>query len=148
MASGRRLLAPERSSSVGFYTGNGTFCFPTVAVPKSLSVTEGTNASIQVIQIAETGSSLYNCADITFSSDAKILGNNICANSTGVGGVRLTSGTSTLESASSTTPKAASTTSSKPSIGARDISAMTLNSPAVWIAVAALGLAQLARAFL
>lgn len=46
-------------------TGNGSFCFPTVVLPQSLTVTEGTNASIQVIQISETGSSLYNVSEPT-----------------------------------------------------------------------------------
>ncbi|MCJ1427880.1 hypothetical protein MMC29_005786 [Sticta canariensis] len=128
-------------------TGNGTFCFPTVTLPDSLNITEGTNASIQVIQIGETGSALYNCADITFSSDAKILGGDMCANSTGVGGVPLRSGTSTSESANSTTSEAAGTTSES-STGVRDTSVMTMKSPAVWMAVAALGLAQLSRCFL
>lgn len=41
-------------------TGNGTFCIPTVIIPDSVGLTEGTNASIQVIQIGETGSALYN----------------------------------------------------------------------------------------
>lgn len=45
-------------------TGNGTFCFPIVTLPASLSVAEGTNASIQVIQISETGSSLYNVSQL------------------------------------------------------------------------------------
>lgn len=48
-------------------TGNGTFCLPTVAIPRSLSLTEGTNASIQVIQIGEMGSALYNVSRHTIS---------------------------------------------------------------------------------
>jgi len=65
-------------------TGNGTFCFPKLTIPSSLGVKEGDTASIQVIQISETGSSLYNCADITFSANAS--GPSACINSTGVGG--------------------------------------------------------------
>lgn len=41
-------------------TGNGTFCLPTIKLPSDLVVSNGTQASIQVIQIGETGSSLYN----------------------------------------------------------------------------------------
>lgn len=48
-------------------TGNGTFCLPTVAIPESLGLTQGTNASIQVIQIGETGSALYNVSGQTIS---------------------------------------------------------------------------------
>ncbi len=41
-------------------TGNGTFCWPTVNLPSGLNLANGANASIQVVQIAETGSALYN----------------------------------------------------------------------------------------
>lgn len=41
-------------------TGNGTFCFPKLELPAGLDVAEGTNASIQVIQLGELGSALYN----------------------------------------------------------------------------------------
>lgn len=41
-------------------TGNGTFCLPAIKLPSNLAVSNGTQASIQVIQIGETGSSLYN----------------------------------------------------------------------------------------
>ena len=41
-------------------TGNGTFCLPAIKLPKDLVVSNGTQASLQVIQIGETGSSLYN----------------------------------------------------------------------------------------
>ncbi len=41
-------------------TGNGTFCFPRIALPADLQVSEGTNASIQVVQVNERGSALYN----------------------------------------------------------------------------------------
>lgn len=67
-------------------TGNGTFCFPKVTLPADLSITPGMNASIQVVQVNERGSSLYNCADITFSDTAEVLGTDECFNSTGVGG--------------------------------------------------------------
>ncbi|KAF2434149.1 hypothetical protein EJ08DRAFT_552224, partial [Tothia fuscella] len=72
-------------------TGNGTFCFPKLgqSAIAALNVTEGLNASIQVIQISHSGASLYNCADITFSSKAVALSQDVCKNSTGVGGVEL-----------------------------------------------------------
>lgn len=41
-------------------TGNGTFCLPAIKLPKDVVVSNGTQASLQVIQIGETGSSLYN----------------------------------------------------------------------------------------
>jgi hypothetical protein len=41
-------------------TGNGTLCTPHVALPAGLTVTEGQNASIQIVTIGQTGSALYN----------------------------------------------------------------------------------------
>jgi hypothetical protein len=43
-------------------TGNGTFCWSKTgqAVLQALNITEGQNASIQVIQISHSGASLYN----------------------------------------------------------------------------------------
>lgn len=41
-------------------TGNGTFCLPSIKLPSNLVVSNGTQASLQVIQIGETGGSLYN----------------------------------------------------------------------------------------
>lgn len=40
-------------------TGNGTFCLPRIVIPAGL-VTDGMNASIQVVTIGERGSALYN----------------------------------------------------------------------------------------
>jgi hypothetical protein len=90
-------------------TGNGTFCWSKAgqATLKALNLTEGQNASIQVIQISHSGAALYNvghpsllslrlianealqCADITFSTTATLLDAGVCKNATGVGGVEL-----------------------------------------------------------
>jgi hypothetical protein len=90
-------------------TGNGTFCWSKTgqATLKALNLTEGQNASIQVIQISHSGAALYNvchssifnfqlfandalqCADITFSTTATLLDAGVCKNATGVGGVEL-----------------------------------------------------------
>ncbi|RPA96190.1 hypothetical protein L873DRAFT_1829541 [Choiromyces venosus 120613-1] len=51
-------------------TGNGTFCFPKITLPKDLGIKAGDNASIQVIQLTVNGDALYNCADITLKADA------------------------------------------------------------------------------
>ncbi|KAF1976843.1 hypothetical protein BU23DRAFT_13189 [Bimuria novae-zelandiae CBS 107.79] len=50
---------------------------------------DGVDASLQVIQIGHTGSALYNCMDITFSKDAKVLDDEQCKNGTGVGGTAI-----------------------------------------------------------
>ncbi|OAX84744.1 hypothetical protein ACJ72_00883 [Emergomyces africanus] len=66
-------------------TGNGTFCFPKIRIPQELGVAAGSNASIQVVQLTELGSALYNCADITFSANASLLSTDTCTNSSGIG---------------------------------------------------------------
>jgi len=40
--------------------GLGTFCWNDLPVPKSVSVKEGDNATIQVVQEGHTGGGLYN----------------------------------------------------------------------------------------
>lgn len=46
---------------------NGTFCLPQVPLPANFTPSVGDNATIQVIETAQHGASLYNCADITFA---------------------------------------------------------------------------------
>lgn len=41
-------------------TGNGTFCFPTVRLPAGVEVKEGDKATLQIVQLSERGSALYN----------------------------------------------------------------------------------------
>jgi hypothetical protein len=40
--------------------GPGDFCLPSIPVPADLNITDGTNASIQVITNSHDGSGLYN----------------------------------------------------------------------------------------
>ncbi|KAF8477307.1 hypothetical protein BDZ91DRAFT_648413 [Kalaharituber pfeilii] len=72
-------------------TGKGTFCFKKIPIPESIksNITEGVNATVQVIQLSTSGGALYNCADITFSADAQTPGDDVCFNSTGVGAANL-----------------------------------------------------------
>ncbi|RDW78501.1 hypothetical protein BP5796_06353 [Coleophoma crateriformis] len=65
-------------------TGNGTLCLPQIVLPASVTPIDGQNASIQVVTFGATGSALYNCADITFSSTATALSSDTCANSSNV----------------------------------------------------------------
>ncbi|KAI9857377.1 MAG: hypothetical protein M1813_008280 [Trichoglossum hirsutum] len=90
-------------------TGNGTFCFPKISLPSSLGLKEGQNASLQVIQVGETGSSLYNCADITFGKDA-VVPAGACTNSTGVSGHALEGSPVAPANASSTAKSSATST--------------------------------------
>ncbi|KAF1997266.1 hypothetical protein P154DRAFT_555822 [Amniculicola lignicola CBS 123094] len=78
-------------------TGNGTFCLKETAKSAleaglakaglTIQSIEGKQASLQVVQIASSGASLFNCMDITFNSSAALLSDEQCTNSTGVGGI-------------------------------------------------------------
>jgi len=65
----------------------GSFCLPQVPLPVNSSVKVGDNATIQVIQVALHGASLYNCADITFvdEKDADEPEPGLCTNSSTIG---------------------------------------------------------------
>lgn len=73
-------LTPEFLNS----TGKGTLCIPTLPLPAGLNVTDGTPASIQVITSGESGTALYNCADITFRANATSLSGDACQTDEGV----------------------------------------------------------------
>lgn len=93
-------------------TGLGAFCMTGLTLPSSINVTEGINATIQVITNGDPDGGLYNCADITFSSTAAAAGS--CTNATGVtvGTATISgnpNGTTTSEAGSSST-----TSSTKP----------------------------------
>jgi len=40
-------------------TGEGAFCLPSVSIPASLNITDGQNATLQVITDGEDGGGLY-----------------------------------------------------------------------------------------
>lgn len=65
----------------------GSFCFPDLPLPKNASVKVGDNATIQVIQVALHGASLYNCADITFveRGEEDKMPEGMCTNSSTIG---------------------------------------------------------------
>jgi len=91
-------------------TGLGAFCMTGLTLPSTFNVSEGTNATIQVITNGDPAGGLYNCADITFSSTAAAAGS--CQNATGV-----TVGTATISgnpNGTTTTEPAASSSSTKP----------------------------------
>ena len=41
-------------------TGNGTICIPKFSLLADLGITEGTDASLQVVAVGDSGSALYN----------------------------------------------------------------------------------------
>lgn len=49
-------------------TGSGVLCIPHLDLPAGLEPADGQHATIQVVTLGETGSALYNCADITFKT--------------------------------------------------------------------------------
>jgi hypothetical protein len=64
----------------------GTFCLPQVPLPVNASVKIGDNATIQVIETAVHGASLYNCVDITFADpkDVPEVNETNCFNSSDI----------------------------------------------------------------
>ena len=50
------------------YPGYG-ICLPQVPMPTNLTVNEGDNATIQVVENAKHGAALFSCVDITFTHD-------------------------------------------------------------------------------
>ncbi|KAL4980518.1 hypothetical protein BDW66DRAFT_125416 [Aspergillus desertorum] len=50
----------------------GTICLPQVKLPSGIEVKAGDNATIQVIELAQHGAALYNCADITFAEPEEV----------------------------------------------------------------------------
>jgi hypothetical protein len=63
---------------------DGTFCLPQVPLPANYTPQVGDNATIQVIELAQHGAALYNCADITFAEpeDVPEVNRSNCFNST------------------------------------------------------------------
>ncbi|KAF2015581.1 hypothetical protein BU24DRAFT_180833 [Aaosphaeria arxii CBS 175.79] len=63
---------------------NGSFCLPQVPLPANYTPSIGDNATIQVIELAQHGAALYNCADITFADpkDVPEVNSSNCFNST------------------------------------------------------------------
>ncbi|KAE9364387.1 hypothetical protein N431DRAFT_473978 [Stipitochalara longipes BDJ] len=44
-------------------TGNGTLCMPKIVLPAGVTVSDGQNASIQVVTVGQSGSALYNVSN-------------------------------------------------------------------------------------
>ncbi|PTB66034.1 hypothetical protein BBK36DRAFT_1121230 [Trichoderma citrinoviride] len=63
-------------------TGKGTLCIDKLPVDDDAAIKEGTLASIQVVTSGESGSALYNCADIRFTKNAT--GPSNCSTSDGL----------------------------------------------------------------
>ncbi|KAH9206538.1 hypothetical protein DL95DRAFT_450773 [Leptodontidium sp. 2 PMI_412] len=84
-------------------TGNGTFCLPKLTLPASITPSDGQNASIMVATGGASGVALYNCADITFSSNATILSGDACQNSSNIAATIVTASSSSTSPTTNTT---------------------------------------------
>jgi len=67
-------------------TGPDNFCIGGVMIPGNMGITEGMNATIQVLTNGDPDGGLYQCTDVTFTSAALSQSdyNSHCQNSTGV----------------------------------------------------------------
>ena len=78
-------------------TGKGQFCIDKLELPEE--VEDGTLGSIQVITLSESGTALYNCADIRFTKDAE--GPSNCTSEMEYVSIKEQSGNGTEEDSSS-----------------------------------------------
>ncbi|KAG4413422.1 hypothetical protein IFR04_013446 [Cadophora malorum] len=64
----------------------GTFCLPQVPLPANTTVKVGDNATIQVVETAIHGASLFSCVDITFTEpkDVAEVNETNCFNSSDI----------------------------------------------------------------
>ncbi|TVY48415.1 Uncharacterized protein LOCC1_G001560 [Lachnellula occidentalis] len=64
----------------------GSFCLPQVPLPANTTVKAGDNATIQVVEVAVHGASLYSCVDITFAEPENVpeVNETNCFNSTDI----------------------------------------------------------------
>ncbi|KAK2000480.1 hypothetical protein LX36DRAFT_679640 [Colletotrichum falcatum] len=96
----------------------GTFCLPKVPIPKGVTLREGDMASIQVVQAAQHGATLFSCVDVIFTADqsrvTQVTGDN-CFNSTDL---RIEAAALEANSSPITEPSAATTASPSPTSGA------------------------------
>lgn len=78
-----QLLGPSKNPFPG------TVCLPQVPLPAGVTVQPGDNATIQVVELAVHGASLFSCVDITFvaPNDARLADVNEtnCFNSNDIG---------------------------------------------------------------
>lgn len=63
--------------------GLGQFCLPEIPIPAGLGIMDGMNATLQVVTNGDPNGGLYNCADVTFSTET-VTPPSQCRNGTGV----------------------------------------------------------------
>ncbi|KAF7861988.1 hypothetical protein EAF04_007868 [Stromatinia cepivora] len=105
-------------------TGSGYLCLSDFDLPSEVKLEDGLNATIQVVTVGESGSALYNCADITFSSNTTALhasdNSTQCPTTPGITVTTLTDKTNSPNSSSTNTtssPSSSSTSSGSKNAG-------------------------------
>ncbi|CAK7221148.1 hypothetical protein SBRCBS47491_004428 [Sporothrix bragantina] len=94
-------------------TGSGVLCIPHLDLPAGLEPADGQHATIQVVTLGETGTALYNCADITFREKGVTeFGGANCTTDSGVSYYSVVDQASTSGNGSSTTSGGGSSTTS------------------------------------
>ncbi|KKY22586.1 putative gpi anchored [Phaeomoniella chlamydospora] len=115
--------------------GLGSFCLSDVTLPSSLNLTDGQNATLQVITNGDPDGGLYNCADITFSTATTESVPSTCKNGTGVTAVAF-SGTAAIRNANESTAEGESQSgSSSPSSTSAAATSSPTSNPAAVMAV-------------
>ncbi|KAL9086819.1 MAG: hypothetical protein Q9165_006966 [Trypethelium subeluteriae] len=51
---------------------NGTVCFPQVPMPANITFNVNDNVTIQIVEAAQHGASLYNCVDVTLVDPSEV----------------------------------------------------------------------------
>ncbi|KAH7064984.1 hypothetical protein B0J12DRAFT_734376 [Macrophomina phaseolina] len=130
--------------------GPEDFCMGDIVIPASANLTEGQNATIQVVSNGDPDGGLYQCADITITSQ-QLTADEVsqhCTNSSGVQTQALPNAgnaneTSESTSSSSSSSSASGTASSTGASATASTGAAAVNS---WSGVWALGAAALGGA--
>ncbi|CAD6449170.1 dff1e2e8-a30a-4124-99bc-9614e19cb34d [Sclerotinia trifoliorum] len=124
-------------------TGSGHLCLSDFDLPSEIKLEDGLNATVQVVTVGESGSALYNCADITFSSNTTALhasdNSTQCPTSPNITVTKL-SDKSTCPTESSSTTTSSARASSSTSSGTKN-SGISLS--ATLVLMSALGVARL-----
>ncbi|KAF4304442.1 putative gpi anchored protein [Botryosphaeria dothidea] len=128
--------------------GPDDFCMGAIEIPASANLTEGMNATIQVVSNGDPSGGLYQCADITITN-TQLTADEVsqhCTNSSGIQTQAIPNAgnaNETTESSSSSPSSASGTASSTGASATASTGAAPLNS---WSGVWALGAAALGGA--
>ncbi|KAG9245421.1 hypothetical protein BJ878DRAFT_501590 [Calycina marina] len=98
-------------------TGKGDLCMEKLDLPAGLTVTDGQNATIQVVTVGETGTALYNCADIIFKTSATVLSSDDCPSNSNITTATVEEVSTNETSSTNSTADATTTTTTSGAVG-------------------------------